>query len=65
MMPNNCLLVRHGQSEGNLAVEASKAGNNDLYTERYVMTPGTQWRLTDVGMAQAAAMGLPRPTTSR
>ncbi len=57
MMPNNYLLVRHGQSEGNLAVEASKAGDNGLYTERYVMTPGTQWRLTDVGMAQAAAMG--------
>lgn len=56
-MPNTLVLVRHGQSEGNVAVEASKRGDTSLFTDAYVSTPGHQWRLTDTGRAQAAAIG--------
>lgn len=30
-MPNNLVLVRHGQSEGNVAVEAAKKGDLSFY----------------------------------
>lgn len=57
MMPVDYVLVRHGQSEGNVAVEASKRGDNSYFTEKYVTTPGTQWRLTDTGIQQAETIG--------
>lgn len=57
MMPVLYVLVRHGESEGNVAVNASKDGDNSFYTDKYVNTPGTQWRLTRKGEAQAAAIG--------
>ena len=56
-MPNDLVLVRHGQSEGNVAVDASKTGDNSWYTEAFTTTPGHQWRLTEKGRAQAATAG--------
>lgn len=57
MMPNNLILIRHGESEGNVAVNASKKGDHHYYTEKFVLTPGTNWRLTERGINQAAASG--------
>lgn len=57
MMPRDYLLVRHGESEGNVVVQASKRGDNSHYNEKFVMTPGTQWRLTETGIKQARAIG--------
>lgn len=59
-MPNNLILVRHGQSEGNVAVAASKRGDNTIYERdngKFMTVPGHQWRLTHVGRMQAAAIG--------
>lgn len=56
-MPLDLVLVRHGESEGNVVVEAAKAGNNELFTDAYMTTPGHQWRLTGHGRDQAATIG--------
>lgn len=56
-MPKDLILVRHGQSEGNVATEAAKNGDESRYTEAFMTTPGSQWRLTDTGRAQAQAIG--------
>ena len=56
-MPNNLLLVRHGQSTGNLATEAAKTGDLSFYTEAFTTTPDHQWALTPTGKAQAALAG--------
>jgi broad specificity phosphatase PhoE len=56
-MPNDLVLVRHGQSEGNVATKASEEGDNSWYTDAFTTTPGHQWRLTDLGRAQAEASG--------
>lgn len=56
-MPNDLVLVRHGQSEGNVATDASKRGDDSWYTEAFMTTPGHQWLLTDTGRAQAATAG--------
>jgi broad specificity phosphatase PhoE len=57
-MPNDLVLVRHGRSAGNEAVAAAENGDNRYYTDDFITTPGHQWRLTDDGRAQAAAIGL-------
>lgn len=56
-MPNDFVLIRHGQSEGNLATEASKAGDNSWYTDAFTATPGHRWRLTETGICQARTTG--------
>lgn len=59
-MPNNLILIRHGQSEGNIAVEASKRGDNRIYERNnghFMTVPGHQWRLTELGKRQAGAIG--------
>ena len=56
-MPNHLLLVRHGQSVGNVATKAAAAGDLQFYTDSFMTTPGHQWRLTEIGRAQAAAAG--------
>ena len=56
-MPNDLVLVRHGQSEGNLAQEAEKRGDHSLYTEEFMTVPGHQWRLTDRGCEEAQVIG--------
>lgn len=56
-MPNHLVLVRHGQSEGNVATDAAKAGDTSYYTDAFTTTPGHQWRLTPTGRAQAECAG--------
>lgn len=56
-MPRDLVLVRHGQSEGNVATTAAKHGNHAYYTDKYMATPGHQWRLTELGRSQAATIG--------
>lgn len=56
-MPNDLILVRHGESEGNVATNAAKIGDNTRYTDEFITTPGHQWRLTELGRAQAAVSG--------
>ncbi len=56
-MPNDLILIRHGHSEGNLAVETAKQGDNSFYTPEFRERPGHQWRLTEDGRNQAIATG--------
>src|SRR3990167_8242342 len=57
-MPNHLVLVRHGESEGNVVARAGKAGNHQLFTDEFFERPGHEWRLTDTGVEQAKAAGL-------
>jgi broad specificity phosphatase PhoE len=56
-MPNNYVLVRHGESEGNVATRAGKDGNLDFFTDEFRERPGHDWRLTPKGVSQANAAG--------
>lgn len=56
-MPNRLVLVRHGHSEGNFAVDLSKQGDDSFYTPDFRERPGHQWRLTDEGREQARKTG--------
>ncbi len=56
-MPNDLVIVRHGHSEGNLAVDLGKKGDDSLFTPGFRETPGHQWRLTDDGRDQARTTG--------
>lgn len=56
-MPVDLVLVRHGQSEGNIAVKAALNGDESFYTDAFVNTPGHQWRLSQKGRDQAACTG--------
>lgn len=56
-MPNNLVLVRHGQSEANVMQQADKKGDNTRYTEETMTVPDRSWRLTDQGVAQAQVAG--------
>lgn len=56
-MPRNLILVRHGESEGNLANLRSKEGSHTFpvgFKERH----SSQWRLTKRGQEQAKSGGL-------
>ncbi len=56
MMPIDLVLVRHGESEGNVVKAKSKAGDDsaaDLFKGRH----GSSFRLTDRGIAQAKSAG--------
>ncbi len=56
-MPRDLVLVRHGQSDGNVASQAARDGDLRFYTDAFITTPGHRWRLTPTGTAQAAAIG--------
>jgi broad specificity phosphatase PhoE len=56
-MPNDLVLVRHGESEGNKAVTASKQGDNSYYTQKFKDRHNSTWRLTDFGREQAKKAG--------
>jgi NAD+ kinase len=57
-MPADIVLVRHGQSEGNLAVHASKRGDDShvLHPE-FAKRHSSWWHLTDLGIEQAKMAG--------
>ncbi|QQS27121.1 histidine phosphatase family protein [bacterium] len=56
-MPVDLVLVRHGQSEQNLAVQAAKNGDISLITDEYRQTPDSQFRLSAKGRDQARETG--------
>lgn len=56
-MPNNLVLVRHGQSEANIRIEASKNGDDSLFTDETMMVPDRSWRLSPLGVMQAQTAG--------
>jgi len=50
-------LVRHGQSEGNLAQDASEEGDNSFWTPEFHKRHTSRYRLTDLGIEQAIVAG--------
>ena len=56
-MPQDLILVRHGQSEGNVALNAAKRGDTSHMTEAYRQRSAADYRLTDKGRRQAALAG--------
>lgn len=58
MMPIDLVLVRHGESEGNIAAHFSYQGDHSLYTEEFKRRHSSLWRLTDKGREQAEIAGM-------
>lgn len=57
-MPESLILVRHGESEGNVANRASRRGDNSHFAnENFRNRHSSQWRLTDHGIEQARWAG--------
>lgn len=57
-MPTDLVLVRHEESEGNVAVKASKKKSDDRhYTAEFMKRHSSQWRLSDKGVRNAKAAG--------
>lgn len=57
-MPIDLVLVRHGQSEGNVAKKLSEQGDHSAFQNpKFAARPSSLWRLTDVGRSQAVAAG--------
>jgi len=56
-MPIDLVLVRHGESEGNVARRSSAAGDNSVFTEEFCGRHNSRFRLTDRGREQARAAG--------
>lgn len=56
-MPIDLVLVRHGQSEGNLANYRSRTGDNHHFTPEFMQRIGAMWRLTDKGREEAGMAG--------
>jgi broad specificity phosphatase PhoE len=56
-MPHHLFLVRHGESQGNLASNRAKAGDESLFTDEFVTIPGGRWALTPLGRRQAELTG--------
>ena len=60
-MPRDLLLVRHGRSEGNQALEAAKQGDSSLMTEAFLARSAMNYRLVPEGAVQAEQAGLTGP----
>jgi NAD+ kinase len=56
-MPLDLVLVRHGESEGNVAFGLSRQGDHSHYTPEFLARHSSRWRLTDKGVAQAHNAG--------
>jgi len=56
-MPIDLVLVRHGQSEGNLAQAKSKKGDHSFWSPEFSQRPSSMYRLTKKGVEQAKAAG--------
>lgn len=58
MMPLNLYLVRHGESEGNLANKMFKEkGDDSLFTQNFLELHESQYNLTEKGVCQAVMAG--------
>jgi NAD+ kinase len=56
-LPIDLVLVRHGESEGNLARARSKRQDNSDFTAEFMARHSSLYRLTDRGRMQAQAAG--------
>lgn len=56
-MPVDLVLVRHGESEGNVANKRSRRGDNSAFTKTFRGRHSSAWRLTDRGKQQADIAG--------
>jgi NAD+ kinase len=57
-MPLDLVLVRHGESEGNVAFARERQGDSSHFTPEFLARHSSKWRLTERGRAQAHAAGL-------
>lgn len=57
MMPMDLILVRHGQSEENVAIHMSKRGDNSIFTKEFLRRHTSEVRLTNQGIRQAQITG--------
>jgi NAD+ kinase len=57
-MPIDLVLVRHGESEGNVARRSSLSGDNSVFTEEFCSRHNSRLRLTDRGQEQARVAGM-------
>lgn len=55
--PIDLVLIRHGESEGNLAQEKSKQGDDSLWTKELLNKHNSMYRLTSLGQEQARVTG--------
>ena len=51
------VLIRHGESEGNVARKRSLGGDHSLFSGEFKHRHSARWRLTDRGREQAIAAG--------
>lgn len=56
-LPIDLVLVRHGQSEGNLAKRRSEKGDHSAFTEEFRNRHTASFRLSDLGREQARKAG--------
>lgn len=57
-LPLDLVLVRHGESEGNVAIDASKSGDDHwVVDEQFAARHSSHWRLTELGIQQAEQAG--------
>ncbi len=56
-MPRDLILVRHGESEGNVVQEAAKRGDKRQMTEEYLARSAADYRLSVDGRTQASRAG--------
>jgi NAD+ kinase len=56
-MPKNLLLVRHGESEGNVANARSRQGDDSDFQREFLDRHSSGFRLTDKGQEQARIAG--------
>ncbi len=56
-LPIDLVLVRHGESEGNLAAKLDRAGDSHLLTAEHKGRHQSEYRLTNNGIKQAKAAG--------
>jgi NAD+ kinase len=56
-LPLDLVLVRHGESEGNVAYGLSRQGDDCHFTPEFLARHSSKWRLTELGQEQARAAG--------
>jgi len=57
LLPIDLVLVRHGESEGNLAQRRSKQGDESDWSKDFKERHTSKYRLTDLGRRQAVVAG--------
>ena len=56
-MPIDLVLVRHGESEGNVVYGRARQGDHSLFTPAFASRHSSRWRLTRRGLEQAHTAG--------